>query len=104
MSATARAPLREPTDGITPIETHDYFYGARHVAAFMVARLDGEARVRIVEESAPGGGAQGVNLVPTRFFEKFASLREALGSIQDLTGHGHNEAKLIRRENQGFPD
>jgi hypothetical protein len=89
----------EPTEGITPVETHDYFYGQRHVAAFMVALLEGNARVRIVEEAVPGGGAPSVNLVPTRFFEKFASLREALDSIEDLAGHGHDEAKLIRREN-----
>lgn len=89
----------EPTEGVTPVETHDYFYGARHVAAFVVARLEGEARVRIVEEAVAGDSAQGINLVPTKFFEKFASVREALGSIEDLTGHGHDEAKLVRREN-----
>jgi hypothetical protein len=54
----------EPTPGITPLETHDYFYGARHVAEFVVAKLDGDARVRIVEETA----SQAVNLVPTKFF------------------------------------
>ena len=89
----------EPTEGITPVETHDYFYGASHVAAFVVARLEGEARVRIVDEAAPGGGKPGINLIPTKFFEKFATLREALVSIEDLTGHGHDEAKLVRREN-----
>ncbi|WP_042267450.1 hypothetical protein [Paraburkholderia heleia] len=88
----------EPTEGITPVETHDYFYGVSHVAAFVVARLEGEARVRIVED-AVAGGKQAVNLVPTKFFEKFATLREALASIEDLTGRGHDEARLVRREN-----
>jgi hypothetical protein len=85
----------EPTSGITPVETHDYFYGARHVAEFVVAQLEGDSRVRIVEETGP----QTVNLVPTKFFEKFATLRDALQSIEDLTGHGHEEARVSRRNN-----
>ncbi|NKJ47668.1 hypothetical protein CIC12_13125 [Burkholderia sp. SG-MS1] len=83
----------EPTPGITPVETHDYFYGARHVAAFVVAQLEGEARVRIVEETEP----QAVNLVPTKFFEKFATLREALRSIEALAAHAHADARVCRR-------
>jgi hypothetical protein len=85
----------EPTPGITPIETHDYFYGERHVAAFVVAQLEGEARVRIVEETVP----QAVNLVPTKFFEKFATVRDALQSIEELAGRGHEEARVSRRNN-----
>ncbi|MDR3100319.1 MAG: hypothetical protein LBV73_25050 [Paraburkholderia sp.] len=83
----------EPTPGITPVETHDYFYGTRHVAAFTVAELDGEARVRIVEEA----GSQQANLVPTKFFEKFATLPDALHSLEELTAKGHAQAHLVRR-------
>jgi ferredoxin len=84
----------EPTPGITPIETHDYFYGARHVAAFVVARLDAHARVRIVDESAPDEA----NLVPTKFFEKFDSVSEAVASLESLVGRESALARLRRRD------
>ncbi len=84
----------EPTTGITPVETHDYFYGTRHVAAFVVAKLDGQARVKIVEEASP----HGENLVPTKFFEKFESVSAAVASLEGLVGHGHAQARLSRRE------
>ncbi|VVE37931.1 ferredoxin [Pandoraea horticolens] len=86
----------EPTPGITPVETHDYYYGTRHVAAFVVAKLDAQARVRIVEEVAP----QGVNLVPTKFYEKFESVSEAVASLEALVGHEHAQARLSRRNTE----
>ena len=83
----------EPTPGITPLETHDYFYGKRHVAAFVVARLDTPTRVRIVDEAE--GDA---NLVPTKFFEQFESVPDALASLQSLVGSDPATARLTRRE------
>ncbi len=89
----------EPTPGITPVETHDYFYGARHVAAFVVARLDAQARVRIVDESESNDDNEPnePNLVPTKFFEKFESVSEAVASLASLVGHDHAQARLSRR-------
>lgn len=84
----------EPTPGITPVETHDYYYGTRHVAAFVVAKLDGAARVKIIEDAPP----HGENLVPTKFFEKFSSVAEALASLEALVGSEHAQARLSRRE------
>lgn len=86
----------EPTLGITPVETHDYYYGKRHVAAFVVAKLEGQARVRIVEEAAP----YGANLVPTKFYEKFGSVSEAMTSLEALVGHEHAQARLSRRNTE----
>ncbi len=83
----------EPTPGITALETHDYFYGKRHVAAFVVARLDTPTRVRIVDEA--GGDA---NLVPTKFFEQFESVPDALASLQSLVGGDPAAARLTRRD------
>lgn len=83
----------EPTPGITALETHDYFYGKRHVAAFVVARLDTPSRVRIVDEA--GGDA---NLVPTKFFEQFESVPDALASLQSLVGGDPAAARLTRRD------
>lgn len=86
----------EPTPGITPVETHDYFYGARHVAAFVVAKLDGTSRVRIVDEADPDRA----NLVPTKFFESFDSVSEAVASLEALVGRDHAQARLSRRDKQ----
>ncbi|VVE15878.1 1,2-phenylacetyl-CoA epoxidase, subunit E [Pandoraea terrigena] len=83
----------EPTPGITPVETHDYFYGARHIAAFVVARLDGQSRVKIVDETAPSGA----NLVPTKCFEKYESVPEAVAALESLIGRDHAQARLNRR-------
>jgi ferredoxin len=84
----------EPTPGITPVETHDYFYGARHVAAFVIARLDGQSRVKIVDET----DSSGANLVPTKFFEKYESAREAVASLESLVRHDHAKSRLSRRD------
>ncbi len=86
----------EPTPGITPVETHDYFYGARHVAAFVVAKLDGTSRVRIVDEADPDRA----NLVPTKFFESFDSVSEAVASLEALVGRDHAQARLSRRDKE----
>jgi ferredoxin len=86
----------EPTAGITPVETHDYFYGARHVAAFVVAKLDGTSRVRIVDEADPDRA----NLVPTKFFESFDSVSEAVASLEALVGRDHAQARLSRRDKE----
>ena len=86
----------EPTPGITPVEIHDYFYGARHVAAFVVAKLDGTSRVRIVDEADPDRA----NLVPTKFFESFDSVSEAVASLEALVGRDHAQARLSRRDKE----
>lgn len=86
----------EPTPGIAPVETHDYFYGARHVAAFVVAKLDGTSRVRIVDEADPDRA----NLVPTKFFESFDSVSEAVASLEALVGRDHAQARLSRRDKE----
>ncbi|TDV11661.1 hypothetical protein [Paraburkholderia caballeronis] len=83
----------EATDGIEPVEVHDYFYGERHVAVFVVAAVRGDAKVKIVDDDSPAT----VNLVPTKFFEHFSSVPDALRSIQDLAGHGHTDARVVRR-------
>ncbi|HEX3636982.1 MAG TPA: hypothetical protein VHV99_16120 [Paraburkholderia sp.] len=83
----------EATDGITPVGAYDYFYCDRHIATFVLASIGKDSRVRIVDESSPPT----VNLVPTRFFEKFSTREAALISIQELAGVTQADAQLVER-------
>jgi hypothetical protein len=83
----------EATEGIVPLAAYDYLYCGRHIASFVIATLAAETKVKVIDETAPCA----VNLVPTKFLEKFATQDAALDSLQLLAGHGSAGARLIRR-------
>jgi hypothetical protein len=72
------------------VESYDYLFCGRKRAHFAIAELDGEVKIRIVEES----GAAVVNLVSSKFLPRFASLDQAREEIQQLAGR---DATLVRR-------
>src|SRR5215212_10706602 len=74
----------ELTDGLTPVEAWDYLFCGRTRARFVIAELARETKVRVVDEAPPPV----VNLVPTKFLERFDSLEAARRELAHLTTFG----------------
>jgi hypothetical protein len=72
------------------VEAYDYLFCGRKRAQFVIAEINGDVKVRIVEES----GAPVVNLVPSKFLPRFATVQKARDEITQLAGR---DATLVRR-------
>ena len=82
----------ETVDGLVARETYDYvFYGQRK-ARFVIAEMQRDVRVRIVEAT----DQPLVNEVPTKFFPKFETLEQARAELRHLTGFGTMQTVLER--------
>jgi hypothetical protein len=82
----------EPTEGLQPVEAYDYSFCGRTRAHFVIARLAGPTRVRIVDETPPAV----VNLVPTKFLEKYATIEGARQELEELVSAGGRDFLLTR--------
>jgi hypothetical protein len=80
----------EAVDGLRPVEAWDYLFGGRCKAHFVIAALERETKLRIVDETPPPV----TNLVPTKFLERFPSVEAARGELQGLTRFGSVRAEL----------
>ena len=81
----------EPTDGMTAVEAYDYLFYGKATARFVIAELAAESRVRIREETPPGI----VNLVSTRFLDKYATLEAARDALRQLASFGSMDIDLV---------
>ena len=78
----------EPGEGVRTAETYDYFAHGRIRARFVIGELLNEAKIRVIDETAPPV----VNNVPSKFFPRFDSLEKArhelgqLASVQTRVG------------------
>ncbi|WMD18899.1 ferredoxin [Achromobacter seleniivolatilans] len=77
------------------IETYDYVFYGRALAVFSIARLQGDIRLIVTEETPP----YVVNRVPSKFLEKFASIEAARKELGHLTRFGSMESTLTLRTN-----
>ncbi|MGE8618610.1 MAG: ferredoxin [Achromobacter spanius] len=75
------------------IETYDYEFYGRALAVFCIARLHGDTRLVVTEETPP----YVVNRVPAKFLEKFASVEAARKELAHLTRFGSMESTLTLR-------
>jgi hypothetical protein len=75
-----------------PVEAYDYLFCGRKRAHFVIAELAREVKIRIVEETA----APVVNLVPSKFLPRFATLEKARAELEQLAGNGAVNAALVR--------
>lgn len=74
------------------IEAYDYAFCGRSRARFVIAQVEGEPKVRIVEESSPPV----VNLVPSKFLPRFDSVDKARRELETLVGFGRLDVSLKR--------
>jgi ferredoxin len=79
--------------GMAALELYDYFLCERLRARFLIAELQGTARVRIIEE----GDGQAINDVPAKFLPTFKSMDGAREQLQQLACFGDLDARLVRR-------
>jgi len=81
----------EAGEGLKPIEAYDYLFCGRKRAHFVIAELEREVKIRIVDES----GVALINLVPSKFLPRFATLRQARAELAQLAGNGAVDAQLV---------
>jgi hypothetical protein len=62
-------------------------------AHFVIAELTREVKIRIIDEAS----SPVVNLVPSKFLPRFASLEKARAELEQLAGNGAVDAELLRR-------
>lgn len=82
----------EPAPGMQPVERYDYLLCGRKRAEFVLAEMQVEAKVTVIEEGE--GGA--INHVPTKFLPRFSTLEEARAELKHLAGFGTLEIELVR--------
>jgi len=79
--------------GIEPVEAYDYLFCGQPRARFVIARLDGEPRITIVDEAPPPV----VNVLPSKFLPKFPSVEAARGELEQLTrANADPTTRLVR--------
>src|SRR5690349_17681280 len=75
----------ELTEGLRAVESYEYVANGRTRARFVIAQLAAPTKLRIVDETPP----HVVNLVPTKFLEKFQTVEGARRELETLASSGH---------------
>ncbi len=83
----------EISPGLIPVEAYDYTAQGRLRAHFVIAELQHETRLRVVDEAA----APVLNLVPSKFLPKFATVEAARAELAHLTRFRSVAATLVRQ-------
>jgi ferredoxin len=83
----------ETGEGLAARELYDYVLCERLRARFLIAELQGAARVRIVQE----GEDRVVNDVPVKFLPSFKTVEAAREELRQLTSFGDLDAQLVRQ-------
>lgn len=85
----------DAVEGLKPVEAYDYLFCGRKKARFVIAELtDGEARIRIEDETPPPV----VNRISTKFLEKFQSVDAARRELEQLASFGGDNFVLSRAD------
>ena len=82
----------EVGEGLKPVEVYDYLFCGRKRAQFVIAEVEGEPKVKIVDEAPPAA----VNLVPSKFLPRFDSIEKARRELETLASFGGIDVSLQR--------
>lgn len=82
----------ELADGVRPCEIYDYLFYGEKKARFVIAELERETRLRIIDETPP----ERISEVPSKFLPRYASLEEARQELRHLTSFGRMQTSLER--------
>ena len=74
----------EPGEGFEPVERYDYTLCGRTKALFVIARMEGSPRVKVVDDTPP----RVVNYVPCKFLPRFETLESARRELAQLARSG----------------
>lgn len=82
----------EPGEGMEPVESYDYLFYGRRIAHYVIARMERDVKVRIIDES----GSATVNLVPSKFLPRFDTLDGARQELAQLAKFGSMDIALVK--------
>jgi hypothetical protein len=80
--------------GLLPVERYDYVFFGQCKARFVIAELQGDVRVVVVDETPP----QVVNRIPSKFLQKYQTLDQARAELQHLVRIEDAEVGLVRTQ------
>ena len=82
----------EPGPDLHLLESYDYLFYGRKQAHYVIASMEHESKVRIVDES----GGSTVNLVPSKFLPRFDTLEAARAELRQLASFGSMDIRLVK--------
>lgn len=82
----------EPGEHMRPVESWDYLFNGRRRARFDIVQMDVDEKVRVIDETGPPI----VNLVPSKFLTKFATVEAARKSLEVLAKFGAIDTALVK--------
>ena len=71
------------------IESWDYLFCGKLRTHFAIAELLRECKVRVVDDTGP------VNLVPSKFLERFETVEAARASLKQLVNSRNSDTALV---------
>ena len=77
-------------DGLTAVEAYDYILFGRKKSQFVIARIEGDPRIRIVEDEPP----HVVNLIPSKFLHRYQSVEAAHEELRSLAKFSSDDVRL----------
>ena len=77
-------------EGLEAVERYDYQLCGRTRAQFVIARLGGPTRVKVVDETPPAV----VNYVPSKFLPRFDTVEGARRELAELARSGGSDFRL----------
>jgi hypothetical protein len=80
----------ELVEGVRPIEAYDYLFGNTAKAHFVIAELQHQTKIRVIDEVEPPV----LNLVPTKFLPSYDTIEAARQELGHLTAFGSVRAAL----------
>ncbi|HWH40994.1 MAG TPA: ferredoxin [Usitatibacter sp.] len=80
----------EGGEGLHPVEGYEYTLCGRTRARFVIARIEGPTRVKIVDETPPAV----VNYVPSKFLPRFETVEGARRELAELARAGGSDFRL----------
>lgn len=77
-------------EGLTAVDIYDYILFGRKKAQFVIARIEGNPRITIVEDELP----HVVNHIPSKFLQKYDSAATAFQDLQQLLNKAGDDVRL----------
>lgn len=79
-------------EDLQPVEAYDYLFCGRKRAHFVIASLNRDVKITIVDESSPPV----VNRVPSKFLAKFETVEAAREELKSLTHFCGMDISLVK--------
>lgn len=87
----------ELVEGLTAVETYDYVLYGQKKAQFVIAKIEGSPRIKIVEDEPP----HVVNHVPSKFLQKYQSVDAARQELRQLAKFSGPDVRLDKVVEKG---